>query len=474
MMATIGNSNSDVLDGYLKQQCMDPSGLFVWERKLFTLDIPNCNLFVKESDTGVNVESAMSLRGVKYAKEWSFSSSVSGFGFDLVWFSGKLWSFFADDERMCKTWVDSINYSISIGISKSAEGKLENYSTSRPPLPPKLESRSFDQFDANHSHHSDRSYMHDNNNMEETKIEDSSPRDHFISDLQEPHTAKKFSANRGAVKEMFGLGGYTQTKSYDEYDAALRDLTGASVRSSAESHEHRSIQQQIDQMNHPPAHHPQESADEQSHHHFHHNERHSHSGEHHDDQRSVDHRSTHEGEHIKDNYSHAKSEQSVDKHSIAQLAEDEASSVRSQSSSRQGAPDHVSPHSMHTLHSIHRVGSTSSAGKSNIEQRMLFGNTPTPAAAAAHPVVQQRTPQHQHEFTHPPLPPQQQQHHQSQQNQYHDQNINSSSRPETFSFPSALAEARIASEKELIAHSMSLDRPSAHIFAQEVATLQSK
>jgi hypothetical protein len=42
----------------------------------------------------------------------SFSSAIAGYGFDLVWGSGSLWSFLADDQRACKRWVEAFNAAI--------------------------------------------------------------------------------------------------------------------------------------------------------------------------------------------------------------------------------------------------------------------------------------------------------------------------------------------------------------------------
>lgn len=126
-------SNLNILRGTLKQQCLDGQGLYVWEKKTFYLDIPNKALTVTTSssssvqhthdeatDGGLSpmmmhgLQTSISLRGAKYAKEWSFSSSLTGFGFDLVWSSGKIWSFLVDDQETCKKWVDFLNISLSL------------------------------------------------------------------------------------------------------------------------------------------------------------------------------------------------------------------------------------------------------------------------------------------------------------------------------------------------------------------------
>ena len=66
----------DVIEGVLKQQFTDAEGLLTWERRKLVLDIQHLNLFVSELNS--EAKSGISLRGVKYAKEWSFSSSVRG------------------------------------------------------------------------------------------------------------------------------------------------------------------------------------------------------------------------------------------------------------------------------------------------------------------------------------------------------------------------------------------------------------
>eukprot|EP01032_Pedospumella_encystans_P018487 gene18487-21045_t len=73
----------EYLEGYLKQQCSDETGLLTWERKLFELDITHLELHVKQDESNPLPQSSVSLKGVKYAKEWSFSSPVSGYGFDM-------------------------------------------------------------------------------------------------------------------------------------------------------------------------------------------------------------------------------------------------------------------------------------------------------------------------------------------------------------------------------------------------------
>ena len=127
---------SNLLEGVLKQQFTDADGLLTWERKRLVLDVSNLNLLVGELTS--EQQTAISLRGVKYAKEWSFSSPVCGFGFDLVWFSGQMWNFMSDEERTCKQWVDAINHAISLcnRASQNSQDQSFDMNGTRPPLPP--------------------------------------------------------------------------------------------------------------------------------------------------------------------------------------------------------------------------------------------------------------------------------------------------------------------------------------------------
>ena len=85
------------LDSYLKQQCLDPSGLYSWDRKYYRLDVETGILEISETadqeqplgSSATSSEGKLSLRGAKYAKEWSILTPALGsFGFDIVWTSG--------------------------------------------------------------------------------------------------------------------------------------------------------------------------------------------------------------------------------------------------------------------------------------------------------------------------------------------------------------------------------------------------
>ena len=94
----------DEFTGSLKQQCLDKDGLYEWVRKTSKLNIHDGMLGMFLSANDQDPQSQLSLIGAKYAKEWSISSAIAGYGFDIVWNSGKMWSFLADNEGACRNW----------------------------------------------------------------------------------------------------------------------------------------------------------------------------------------------------------------------------------------------------------------------------------------------------------------------------------------------------------------------------------
>ncbi len=117
----------DILQNQLKQQVIDDEGLYTWQKKFFSLHVFHGFLEVttviddnigKGSNTALHNTSTttstvtVSLQGARYAKEWSFSSALAGYGFDLLWTSGKIWSFLVEEERICHQWVEKLNESI--------------------------------------------------------------------------------------------------------------------------------------------------------------------------------------------------------------------------------------------------------------------------------------------------------------------------------------------------------------------------
>jgi hypothetical protein len=94
----------DDLEGSLKQQCLDESGLYEWVRKIFVLRVAKGSLDIYARANDREAQSHLLLTGARHAKEWSVSSAIAGYGFDVVWASGKMWSFLADSELDCRNW----------------------------------------------------------------------------------------------------------------------------------------------------------------------------------------------------------------------------------------------------------------------------------------------------------------------------------------------------------------------------------
>lgn len=90
--------------GSLKQQCLDNSGLYEWVRRVFILRINEGILDIYACPNDPEAQSQLSLSGARHAREWSISSAIAGYGFDIVWASGKMWSFLADSESDCFDW----------------------------------------------------------------------------------------------------------------------------------------------------------------------------------------------------------------------------------------------------------------------------------------------------------------------------------------------------------------------------------
>lgn len=84
-----------VVESFLKQQCMDPSGLYNWDRKYYRLSVDTGLLEIAKEPPQEHMSNAdqkdgrLSIRGAKYAKEWSILTPALGsYGFDIVWTSG--------------------------------------------------------------------------------------------------------------------------------------------------------------------------------------------------------------------------------------------------------------------------------------------------------------------------------------------------------------------------------------------------
>lgn len=104
----MSTNDADILcKSVLKQQCIDENGLYSWKSKNFSL---SSNGFL-EIESKSQIQS-ISLATATYAKEWLVSSVMAGYGFDVVWATGSIWSFLANDEKTCNSWVKSINHII--------------------------------------------------------------------------------------------------------------------------------------------------------------------------------------------------------------------------------------------------------------------------------------------------------------------------------------------------------------------------
>jgi hypothetical protein len=108
------------IESLLKHQITDENGLYTWSENYYHLDVNSGVLRVNRSNDSEITNSILSLDGSKYAKKWAISSSaIGGYGFDVVWSSGRIWSFLAPDETTCQEWVDLINRSIKLSSLNS-------------------------------------------------------------------------------------------------------------------------------------------------------------------------------------------------------------------------------------------------------------------------------------------------------------------------------------------------------------------
>ena len=128
--------NTSILTPYcestLKQQCLGESGLYRWEDKKFRLHVKSgiLEVFPRNEDTKQyeSNPTVMSFSGAKHAKEWSLTTpAIGSFGFDVVWDSGRIWSFLASDMVTCRNWVEAINDAIS--FSSAETSRVANVAT---------------------------------------------------------------------------------------------------------------------------------------------------------------------------------------------------------------------------------------------------------------------------------------------------------------------------------------------------------
>ena len=73
------------MEGVLKQQVLDRYGLYSWCKKVCRLTIGEGLLHIIDEDECDENQSTASinLKDAIEAKEWAFSSDLTGFGFDL-------------------------------------------------------------------------------------------------------------------------------------------------------------------------------------------------------------------------------------------------------------------------------------------------------------------------------------------------------------------------------------------------------
>ena len=106
-----------MMEGELKQQCLDEDGLFTWASVHLTVDGSNdgqmtMRHLASDDDDGSiyheSVPSILSLAGALKAK----AVTVGSCAFDLHWLSGASWSFMAITPLECDKWVAALNTSL--------------------------------------------------------------------------------------------------------------------------------------------------------------------------------------------------------------------------------------------------------------------------------------------------------------------------------------------------------------------------
>ena len=99
---------ASLAQGFLKQQTVDDSGLFAWSRRFFRLSHEG-DLHGSASELAAQPDTSVSVLGIRLAREWRVSSPAAGYGFDVVWPSGRVWSFLSDSADTTRTWVAAFN-----------------------------------------------------------------------------------------------------------------------------------------------------------------------------------------------------------------------------------------------------------------------------------------------------------------------------------------------------------------------------
>eukprot|EP01041_Mallomonas_annulata_P002209 gene2209-4296_t len=118
--------DNNITEGSLKQQSIDQFGKYEWTIKYFRFHVIEGKFEVYDTQQGANQGSSclkMSIIGAKFAREWSIASPLAGFGFDIAWPTGKIWSFLAENEASCRHWVRQLNRSILLTGSTNNQSR---------------------------------------------------------------------------------------------------------------------------------------------------------------------------------------------------------------------------------------------------------------------------------------------------------------------------------------------------------------
>ena len=120
-MASSSKPSPLTFRGTLKHQCVDPrSGLFDWVTKSFSLDVQSSILSAHD---GTSID----LRTAKGAQEWSVSSAISGYGFDVIWLVDLCTVFILIVCQFCFVFLLSTCDRLDINIYQSCGCDLSNF-----------------------------------------------------------------------------------------------------------------------------------------------------------------------------------------------------------------------------------------------------------------------------------------------------------------------------------------------------------
>lgn len=199
-MVHMDGSHTIICEGYLRQQCLDKSGQFEWKRKYFSL-LYNGELEITKSKQRQSdhddIPQVISIITANSATPWTVSSSIAGYGFDIVWLSGSIWSFIDNNESSRLKWIESINNTISVLNHKETsvnKDHIVNYSISDDSLNynNSFYPVSIDSLSKGKSDQSDNS-----GNTMETQLQTFSPQI-----LQNTETVNKYSDNNRHTRDL--------------------------------------------------------------------------------------------------------------------------------------------------------------------------------------------------------------------------------------------------------------------------------